>query len=137
MHFFSDNKPKKIVILVGHPDSGDTFCGQLALLYATSAKKAGHTVRTFKLGDLTFDPILHKGYKEIQQLEPDLKTLQAAITECDHFVLIYPNWWGTMPALLKGMFDRMWLPMFAFSFYKTGIMAHLHLWKRLMRSEER
>lgn len=135
MYFFKDHTKKKIVVLLGHPDSSDTHSGQLALLYETAAKKAGHTVRRFNVGDLDFDPILHKGYKEIQKLEPDLKKLQDAIRWCDHLVIIYPNWWGTMPALLKGVFDRMWLPGFCFGFYKKGIRKHLNLWKRLMRGK--
>ena len=135
MHFFSDHKKKKIVILLGHPDSTPTRSSELVLLYETSAKKAGHDVRRFNLGDLDFDPILHMGYKTIQELESDLKTLQDAIRWCDHFVIVYPNWWGTMPALLKGMFDRMWLPGFCFNYFKDGMGAHLHLWKRHMRGK--
>jgi NAD(P)H dehydrogenase (quinone) len=132
MGFFSDHSKKKIVILLGHPDSGPTLSREMAYLYRDSAKANGHQVKLFKLGDMEFDPILHKGYKTIQQLEPDLIKLQNAITACDHLVIIYPNWWSTMPALLKGLFDRMWLPGFAFNYYKGGVMGHFNLWKRRM-----
>jgi NAD(P)H dehydrogenase (quinone) len=119
MSFFHDRAKKKIVVLVGHPDPKQTITSELGLLYQTSAEAAGHEVKQFHIAKMHFDPILHEGYKSIQELEPDLKKLQEAITWCDHMVIMYPNWWGTMPALLKGLFDRMWLPGFAFRMRKS------------------
>ncbi len=134
MSFFSDHKPKKILVLLGHSDA-DTMTGQMALLYESSAKAAGHDVRRFNIGHMKFDPILHKGYKVIQELEPDLKEFQKAVLWCDHLVVLYPNWWQTMPALLKGLFDRVWLPGFAFNMRKHADGTTAMGWKKRMKGK--
>ena len=117
---------KKILIVLGHPDS-QTFSGTVADHYQAGAEEVGHTVERVNIGDLQFDPILHKGYKEIQHLEPDLLELQDKFRDADHIVIVYPNWWCTMPAILKGLIDRIWLPGFAFNFNKETKRLDKHL----------
>jgi len=116
----------KILAFLGH-EQHDSFCGKLHDAYVASAKQAGHEVREIRLGDLSFDPILHRGYEVIQPLEPDLIKAQEDIRWCEHLVLTAPTWWALYPALLKGFFDRAFLPGFAFHYHKTDPM-----WDKLL-----
>lgn len=132
MRYTSDMK--KIFILLGHPNK-DTYNGALADAYERAALEAGHEVHRVNIGDISFDPILHKGYKEIQELEPDLKSVQEAIRWCDHLVIIHPVWWSSMPSLFKGLFDRIWLPAFAFRFIKAPDGKSTMGWNRLLKGK--
>src|SRR3989344_2642363 len=130
---FLQKKPKRILVLLGHSDS-ETFSGYLADRYEEGAREGGHEVRRVNVGDLKFDPILHKGYKTVQELEPDLMRVQDDFKWAEHIVIIYPIWWCAMPALLKGMFDQMFLPGFAFRFKKDSMLGRMGIgtWNRLL-----
>jgi NAD(P)H dehydrogenase (quinone) len=117
---------KNIVLILGHPDA-ESYCGALAAAYAEAAKKAGHKVKFFKLGEISFDPILHHGYNQIQELEPGLKEIQDAVVWAKHLVFVYPTWWGAMPSLLKGMIDRVFLPGYAFKYRENS-----QFWDKLL-----
>ena len=125
---------RSIVLLLGHPDKSG-FCGEIADAYEKGAREAGYRITRLNIGEMQFDPILHRGYRERQELEPDLKRFQELVMASDHFVVIYPVWWVGMPALLKGLFDRAWLPGSAFRYIRTRAGARTIFWHRLMKGK--
>ncbi len=125
---------KKIFLLLGHPDMSG-MCGRLATAYEEGAKAGGHEIIRMNIGEMKFDPILHKGYRARQDLEQDLLDFQKHVQWADHFVIIYPVWWVGMPALLKGLFDRAWLPGSAFRYIKMKSGKRTMFWHRLYRGK--
>ncbi|PWD98521.1 NAD(P)H-dependent oxidoreductase [Marinilabilia rubra] len=117
---------KKILVINGHPDS-ESLCTELARSYKRGADKKGGDCKLVHLNELDFDPILHYGYRKRTELEPDLLKIQEKILIADHLVFVYPNWWGTYPALLKGFFDRVFLPKFAFKYRENSLF-----WDKLL-----
>jgi NAD(P)H dehydrogenase (quinone) len=112
---------KRVLIISAHTSStsSNSFGKALSETYAAAALAAGHEVKEIFLDHLQFDPILHQAYHDIQELEPDLVMAQQAITWAEHICFVYPIWWGSVPALLKGFVDRVFLPSFAFK-YRPG-----------------
>jgi putative NADPH-quinone reductase/4-hydroxybenzoate polyprenyltransferase len=72
------------------------------------------SVRRLALRDLSFDFHVRCPRPQDQSLEPDLREALALLRAADHLVFVYPTWWGSMPALLKGFLDRVMLPGIAF-----------------------
>lgn len=117
---------KRILMILGTPKS-DSFCHALAEAYCQGARGEGHVVRQLKLGEIHFDPILRDGFSQGQALEPALLEAQRQIHWAEHLVFVYPVWWGGVPALLKGFFDRVFLPGFAFKYRNRS-----QLWDKLL-----
>ena len=104
---------QKVLVILGHPRV-DSFCGALAQAYVDGAREAGLEVDRLDLTELAFDPHVRLPSPRDQVLEDDLARAQRLILWADHLVFVYPAWWGTMPALLKGFLDRVLTPGFAF-----------------------
>jgi putative NADPH-quinone reductase len=105
---------KKTLIINGHPNP-HSLCSSISKSYEDGAKSRNHSIKTIHLNQLVFNPILQHGYQQRTELEPDLLSAWEDIKGADHIVWVYPNWWGTYPALLKGFIDRLFLPGFAFT----------------------
>jgi putative NADPH-quinone reductase len=105
--------PKKILIINGHPDKV-SYNFALAAAYKKGAVATGAEVKELIISELSFNPNLEFGYRKRTEMEPDLVMAQECLKWADHLVWVYPVWWGSVPALLKGFLDRVLLPGFAF-----------------------
>lgn len=100
----------RIFILNGHP-AESSLSRHLSELYAQEAERAGYEVRIRHLNDLEFDSDFgFAGYKQTKPLEKDLVAVVEDLKWSEHFVLAAPMWWGGLPAKLKGLTDRAFLP---------------------------
>jgi len=108
----------RVLLILGHPRS-DSFGAALCEALRQGIADAGLEHRTLAVAALAFDPDVRQPSPADQALEPDLQEAQGAIAWADHLVFVYPTWWGTLPARLKGFLDRVLTPGFAFS-YRPG-----------------
>lgn len=115
----------RVFILDGHPDTGRLVSHLLDIYQAALGDEV--EIERIAARDLAFEPNLQHGYNEVQGWEPDLERIGAAIAACDHLVVGFPMWWGSEPAQLKGLVDRVLLPGFAFRYHKDD-----PFWDRLL-----
>lgn len=111
---------KRILVLAANPNKG-SFTNFLAETYANSAKK-NNDVQLLTIPDMEFNLDLSAGYTEAHSLEDSLKAFQASLEWCEHLVIFTPLWWGSLPAKLKGLIDRTFLPGFAFQYEKGKLL---------------
>ncbi|TKH40757.1 NADPH:quinone reductase [Paenibacillus terrae] len=112
---------KKILVIQGNPVAG-SYGEALAQSYVKGAEAAGAEVRLLQLSALDFNPNLLGGYRNKLPLEPDLIMAQESIKWAEHLVFVFPIWWGSLPALMKGFIDRTFMPGFAFKYQKGKSM---------------
>ena len=109
---------KKILILNCHPDKG-SLIDSLALEYKRGCEAAGFDFQFVRLVELDIDWIMKKERRDPKNWEPEIRHQQQLITWCEHLVIVSPNWWWNMPALLKGYIDRVFTYGFASDYKDT------------------
>src|SRR5690348_74279 len=109
----------KVLVILGHPRK-DSLCGALADAYVAGAREAGVELERLDLAELKFEPNVIAGSPRNQPCEPAIRKALELVAWADHLVLVFPTWWGTMPALLKGFLDRVLMPRFAFEEHEGG-----------------
>ena len=78
-----------------------------------------HTVRVIDLYTEEFNPVLYFD-KEVQRrnlyLDKETENYRKLIKQADLLIFIFPIWWSSMPAILKGFIDRVFAKGFAYNY---------------------
>lgn len=105
------------LVVLAHPLS-DSLCAHLAQQAIDALRARGATVDILDLYAEDFEPSLtaqeRRLHYETPAHTPDIAALQQRLAAADTLVLVFPTWWFSFPAILKGWFDRVWSPKFAF-----------------------
>jgi NAD(P)H dehydrogenase (quinone) len=110
----------RVVVVIAHPDP-NSFNHAIAATATTSLVKAGHQVTMLDLYAEEFrtamSPAERLAYHSDRPiLDPMVERHAGIVKQAEAFVFVYPTWWSTMPAILKGWLERVMVPGVGFVF---------------------
>jgi NAD(P)H dehydrogenase (quinone) len=104
----------RCLIVVAHP-LRQSLCQSLAAIAQETLAKAGHEVDVADLYVETFSPAMTAEERIAHNGVPDNSGPEARrLVSAEALIVVFPTWWYGFPAVLKGWFDRVWLPGLAF-----------------------
>ncbi|MFA6073416.1 MAG: NAD(P)H-dependent oxidoreductase [Candidatus Woesearchaeota archaeon] len=113
----------KTTIIYAHP-LRDGHNALILQKIETELKEKKEKYEVLDLYKMKYDPVftaeeLNRGGKKV--ISPINKKLQDTIQKSDNLIFIYPIWWNSPPAILKGFIDRVFSAGFAFKYTKTTL----------------
>ncbi len=118
----------RVLVIYCHPRP-DSFGAALRDAAVRGLTSAGHSVEVRDLYAEGFDPVLSEHQRGVYFDESEnargLEDHVAAVRRAEGLVLVYPTWWFGMPAMLKGWFDRVWVPGVAFQLGGAKVLQPL------------
>lgn len=101
-------KPRCAIVLC-HPRS-DSFCASVAARVEEVVRSAGYESFLRDLYSMRFDPVLHARDIAVHEggrsLSPDVEMEVSLLGNPQIMILVYPIWFGSPPAVLKGYIER-------------------------------
>ncbi len=114
----------QVVVVLAHPNS-DSFSHAIADRACAVLRGAGHEVQVLDLYALGFrasmsldDHVAYRG--DHPAIDPMVADHGALVLRADALVFVYPTWWSSLPAILKGWLERVMVPGVAFGFNDNG-----------------
>lgn len=109
----------KPLIILANP-SKTSFSHALAEAYRDAASKYAEEITLLDLYDIDQEFLSYESTTAMKAGNHNggekQKMVQKLLSECDHYVFIFPVWWASMPAILKNFFDVNFSAGFAFEF---------------------
>ncbi len=106
-----------ILVVTAHPLE-NSLCAALSGHIVSRLKSFGHTIVVENLYAAQFDPVLsdheRKGYYADRYDATAVANEAQRLEKAEVLVMVFPTWWFGFPAILKGWFDRIWVPGVAY-----------------------
>ena len=116
----------RVLVIYCHPVA-ESFAAAAHQTVLRTLAEAGHEVTDVDLYAENFDPVMRRqerlDYHNTARNERLVKRYDDQLAATEAIVLVYPAWWYGMPAMLKGWFDRVWLPGVAFDVLPDGTVS--------------
>jgi NAD(P)H dehydrogenase (quinone) len=113
----------RVLVIYCHPVA-ESFAAAAHATVLQSLTVGGHEVTDVDLYAEGFDPVMSRQERlDYQNTARNIRPVQKyddQLAAAEAIVLVYPVWWYGMPAMLKGYFDRVWLPGVAFDVTSDG-----------------
>ncbi|MEM8865027.1 MAG: NAD(P)H-dependent oxidoreductase [Planctomycetota bacterium] len=108
----------RFLVVYCHPDP-ESFASAVRQLVVDGLKANGHEIKLIDLYAEEFQPALTYDEKQTYVAKPKVnaRPLQEhvdALAWCEGMAFVFPTWFHGPPAMLKGWFERAWLPGYAF-----------------------
>jgi NAD(P)H dehydrogenase (quinone) len=113
----------RVLVIYCHPVA-ESFAAAAHATVLQALAVGGHEVTDVDLYAEGFDPVMSRQERlEYQNTARNIRPVRKyddQLATAEAIVLVYPVWWYGMPAMLKGYFDRVWLPGVAFDVTPDG-----------------
>jgi NAD(P)H dehydrogenase (quinone) len=113
----------QVLVIYCHPVT-ESFAAAAHGIILQALAARGHKVIDVDLYGENFDPVMNRQERlDYQNTERNIRPVRKydeQLATAEAIVLVYPAWWYGMPAMLKGYFDRVWLPGVAFDVTPDG-----------------
>lgn len=108
----------RLLVIHAHPVP-ESFNAALCRTVVETARDRGHEVRLIDLYAEGFDPVMgveeRRTYHDDGPPDPVVARHIAELQWAEGLIFVYPTWWYSQPAMLKGWMDRVWRPGVAFT----------------------
>jgi NAD(P)H dehydrogenase (quinone) len=119
----------KVLLLFSHPVES-SFGAAVHETARAALVAAGHEVDDCDLYAEGFDPVLSRQDRLTYHSHPENMELVAdycqRLDRAEALVMVTPIWNFGYPAILKGYFDRVWLPGVSFDLVEGKVQSRLH-----------